>query len=260
MPDSKHPRIFSPFTIRRMVPSLVMLAAGTSRLSFIEGWADESRHRPLDIVTGTGNTVLSRTVFGHIVTMTDIPPEILKETMALAATGGLTVTPGKAPAEDFPLADDHGDRVPSPRAPDHLNDDSRLIAEAWRVLIPGDRPRDVGYDQKHRGNPLADQLRTPRRSLAAAGLESRRMGPCLNAAGCEDLCLRISDEPPTFAEGLAPVAGGDGISRATRSPICSCPWSRGYQPKNRHLGSKSFAYRSWPIPKVRRPCPCPMMT
>ena len=111
----------------------------------------------LDVATGAGH--VARALAPHVrrVVASDITPEMLAETEALAAEHGVAnLETCLAPAEALPFDDESFDIVTVRTAPHHFADVPAFLAEAARVLNPGGRL--VVVDNLAPPDPEADRF------------------------------------------------------------------------------------------------------
>ncbi|MCP4362384.1 MAG: class I SAM-dependent methyltransferase [Chloroflexi bacterium] len=112
-------------------------AKGASLTRLVELVKPQSDWHALDIATGAGHTALAFAPHVAHVTATDITPEMLEKTAALADDRNVkNLDVQYADAEDLPFEDSRFDLVTCRIAPHHFLDVAKFVLEAARVLKP----------------------------------------------------------------------------------------------------------------------------
>lgn len=114
--------------------------SGRSLARLVELAEPQPHWRALDIATGAGHTALAFAPHVADVVATDITPEMLAETGALARERGVgNLTTAIADAAALPLDDASVDLVSCRLAAHHFSSIRDFVVEAARVLRPGGR-------------------------------------------------------------------------------------------------------------------------
>ncbi len=113
-------------------------AQGASLGRLLELVQPQGDWQVLDVATGAGHTALTFAPYVTQVVASDITPEMLATTAALAAQKGLTnVSTQEADAEALPFGDAQFDLVTCRIAPHHFGDIPAFLSETARVLKSG---------------------------------------------------------------------------------------------------------------------------
>lgn len=159
----------------------------------------------LDVATGGGHTALRLAEQGLRVTVADITPEMLADTVKRVAARGFGVDAVEAPAESLPFPQNTFDVVTCRRAAHHFDDVSRFLQETHRLLKPQGR---VGIsDMTGSGANIAwlNHLERLRDSSHHCALSPDAWYGELVSAGFSEITMHLIEEPMSFTEWLAPV-------------------------------------------------------
>lgn len=114
--------------------------SGASLRRLVELVGPREDWRVLDVATGAGHTAAIFAPHVAEVVASDVTPEMLSETEALAAEKNLTnIKTAYAEAGRLPFEDGCFDLVTCRLAAHHFPDIAQFVREAWRVLKPGGR-------------------------------------------------------------------------------------------------------------------------
>lgn len=181
--------------------------------------------RALDVATGGGHTAIQLAALGAEVTAADITPVMLEDTIRSAGERGLTMHSVTAYAESLPFDERSFEIVTSRRACHHFRDVPAFLREAHRVLNQTGRLGISDMTGSTNGVEWLNQLERLRDPSHHQALSLDAWYEALLEAGFGDIEMRVTEEPMTFEEWLAPVAPqSDEGSRALhfmRSPQAS---------------------------------------
>ncbi|PSR21445.1 MAG: methyltransferase type 11 [Sulfobacillus acidophilus] len=160
----------------------------------------------LDVATGGGHTALRLAEKGLQVTVADVTPAMLVDTVNRLNSGGFQVEAVEARAESLPWTDGTFDVVTCRRAAHHFDDVPGFLREAFRVLK--DQGRIGISDMTASGEHILwlnhlEQLRDPSHHRALSPDEWYAQ---LVSIGFHRIELHLMEEPMSFAQWLAPVS------------------------------------------------------
>ncbi len=171
----------------------------------IEAMSPKPGESALDVATGGGHTALRLAGEGARVTVMDITPEMLQDTLRQAEERGIHMDAVKADAKAFPFSDASFDLVSCRRAAHHFHDIGAFLREAYRVMTPSGR---LGISDMTGSVEAIDWLNRLERLRDPSHFEALSVDAWyqqLVLAGFKDINVRLLEESMPFEEWLEPV-------------------------------------------------------
>ncbi len=161
--------------------------------------------RALDVATGGGHTAIQLASLGASVTVSDITPVMLDDTMRRAHERGLTMNQVTAYAESLPFEDRSFDILTSRRACHHFGDIAAFLRQAYRVLNKTGRLGISDMTGSTDGVGWLNHLERLRDPSHNQALSPDAWYAALLESGFSGLEMLLTEEAMAFDEWLAPV-------------------------------------------------------